>query len=149
MLSWKMMTIFLEKKREMKNVFAFFFSSSISKWSNTCPSTSFQQTCGRKSTITTSTATKEKSLMRKTSWVNSMTHSKRWNNSQKLFSSATFIILQNFHSNALSLFLERVKKHTLTGWCHTVLVWEHEIHPFFLNISSDFVFGIFYLGAAP
>lgn len=53
-------------------------SSSTNKWSNTCPSISFQQTCGRKSTTTTSTVTKAKSLTRTISWVNSTTHSKRY-----------------------------------------------------------------------
>lgn len=53
-------------------------SSSTNKWSNTCPSISFQQTCGRKSTTTTSTVTKAKSLTRTISWVNSTTHWKRY-----------------------------------------------------------------------
>lgn len=50
---------------------------STNKWSNTCPSISFQRTCGRRSTTTTSIVTKAKSLMRTIFWVNSTTRSKR------------------------------------------------------------------------
>ena len=95
-------------------VSAFFSLSSTSKWSSTCPSTSFQQTCGRKSTTTTNIATRAKSSTRTTSWANSTTRSKRWDgwNSN---CSPTFInpFGEVFFSRLKVYFKEQVKKNKI------------------------------------
>lgn len=91
--------------------------SSTSKSSNTCPFTSFQQTCGRKFMTTMNIATKAKFLMRTTSLVNSTTHSKRWDNFLRLSEFKHWLFQKLFHLWLFRdsmflfevLFLEQVK----------------------------------------